>query len=139
MHHPRVVDAISGSTGIEPAQVSKEPEGPRSTDPGLLASLPTLRIEARKVQPELRHADWEIFKIGELYYGRSLADAEFQFVTREIETPPQRVILIGYSAATIGKGRTFETASDARAAFEGLKYEVTGGKSKIIVPVPLEH
>ena len=104
------VDEMIEHAEILPAENSEV----KIPNPSLAEHFPSLREKSQTMNPSKIHIGWDIFQVGELIYGKRQSNSDFEFVAREIETPPSKIVLVGHATAATTVAGTYHSTESGR-------------------------
>lgn len=117
-----------------PTPVQTAPSPPSFKGESFFPKVETFRERAKSAKPEMVHENWEIFRFDDLLYGRCSKPKAIEFVCRKVETPPEKIVLLGHAVLAYEKQR-IEAGDEAVTTIEGDRFKIGTGSGRVKVAI----
>lgn len=114
----------------------EETPGAKGTDWISEKSLSEFRTRASNKQPTFEAFGWAVFKFETVFYGVFRAKGAPEFVATNVNEMDSEIRISGRSQIILNQDKRILVPDEGTGTLRGEKYEITGGRTKLIIGAP---
>ena len=99
-------------------------------------SLTDFRSRATTKKPTFEAFGWAVFKFENVFYGVLKSEGTPEFVATTVNEMDSEIQLSGKSQIILKQNKRILVPDEGTVKLRGEKYEITGGRSKLIIGAP---
>lgn len=99
-------------------------------------SLTEMRSRAATTKPTFEAFGWAVFKFENVFYGVLKSEGTPEFVATTVNEMESEIQLSGKGQIILNQKKRILVPDEGTAKLRGEKYEISGGRSKLIIGAP---